>query len=88
MGNQQNDIALNFNCDGVSVSDSKVIVDRFNDYFCNIGQKLASKIPSTSVSYTSFLQGSFRDSFSLFPTTANYEVINITKKLQHNLLIQ
>jgi len=81
-GDQQNDIVLNFNCDGVSVSDPKEIVGRFNDYFSSIGQILASKIPKTTVSYATFLQGSFRDSFSLFPTNA-YEVINITKKLKN-----
>jgi len=74
-GDQQNEIVLNFNCDGVSVSDPKVIVDRFSDYFSSIGQILASKIPKTTVSYAIFLQGSFRDSFSLFPTNA-FEVIN------------
>ena len=79
-GSAQENIALNFNSNGAHTSDPLVIVNKFNEYFSNIGQDLASKISATTDTFTSFLKGSFSNSFSLFPTTAS-EIINVCNNL-------
>ena len=40
---------------GVSISEPKLIAENFNDYFSNIGKKLASKVGKASKSYKDFL---------------------------------
>ena len=44
-----------FFVDGCLVSEPKIIADKFNDYFSNIGSNLAKKIPSASRSFKDFL---------------------------------
>ena len=65
------------------ITDKKEIATRFNDFFINIGNSLASKIPSSNKSAESFLTGKFSKSLFLSPVTNN-EVINILKQLKSN----
>ena len=57
-----------FKVDNREISDPLQIVNRFCEYFSNIGPTLAKGI-STSSSHRSFLQGTFSDSISFFPVT-------------------
>jgi exonuclease III len=73
-------IAFDFMLEGEHLTDPKIIVSKFNDFFTNIGKNLANKIPPTSIQFSSFLDGSFKDTFLLFPTDAS-EVISVAKLL-------
>ena len=64
--------------DGSIVTNPDDIVECFNDFFVNIGNKLASDIPPATSSVKSYLKGSFMDSFVLRPTSPD-EVVQITK---------
>ena len=50
-------------------SDKEEIVNKFNEYFVNIDPILADKIPPSTVGHKSFLEGVYKDSFSLFLTS-------------------
>jgi len=65
----------------VTPSTTQTIVNKFNDFFTNIGPKLASKISPSNVSYKSCLCGSFVNSFFASPTTPE-EIINIVSSLK------
>ena len=67
-----------FEQDGREISDPLAIANKFCDYFSNIGPSLAGKIPTSSVSIKSFLNGEFSDSMFLEPVIEN-EIIYITK---------
>ena len=45
-----------FICDDEEITDPTKVANKFNEYFVNVGPKLASKIPLTSTSYKSFLR--------------------------------
>ena len=64
--------------DGLIVSDPKAIVEHFNDFFVNIGDRLANDIPAALTSFRSYLKGSIVDSFLLHLTNPE-EVITIVK---------
>ena len=68
-GQSHNKIALDFNYKGDAISDPVMIVEKFNEFFTNIGCELASKIPKTQRSFSSYLKGSYNESFVLFSTT-------------------
>ena len=59
--------------DGSFISDPQNIVEYFNDFFVNIGDRLASDIPATLTNFRSYLKGSYVDSFVLHLT--NPEVL-------------
>ena len=52
------------------ITDPKTIADGFNNYFVNIGQTLASKIPDNNVSHRQFLSDIIKPS-SLFLKPTN-----------------
>ena len=58
-------IAQWFNLNNKVASDKEEIVNKFNEYFVNIGPTLADKIPTSTVGHKSFLEGDYKDS-SLF----------------------
>lgn len=50
------------------VTDSKQIVNKFNNYFANVGSDLASKIKvDTNLTFKNYLKGNFMDSMQLSP---------------------
>jgi hypothetical protein len=65
-----------FNIDGNDIVDKKVIVERFNDYFVNIGNRLASAIPSTNINFSQYLKSPNLNSFAYHNTSAA-EIIDI-----------
>ena len=62
-------LLLKFNLNNKVTSDKEEIVNKFNEYFVNIGPTLADKIPPSTVGHKSFLEGDYKDSFSLFQTS-------------------
>ena len=69
-----------FIVNGNLITDKIKIVNKFNDYFLNIGTELASKIPSTSVNIFKFLKRNSENFCSLYFTDAQ-EIKHIVSKL-------
>ena len=67
---------------GVDIVDKNEIVEKFNDYFLNIGSQLAATIPHTSKHYSNYLKANIPSSFCLFPTDAS-EVIRIVSTFKN-----
>src|SRR3989442_1790550 len=69
------------NIDGALTSDSKLMASKLNNYFCNVGADLASKLSSTSSA------ANFRN--YLPPSTSNSFVCqSITPDEVHNLILK
>ena len=45
----------NWRINKTSINDKKIIADKFNDFFINIGWNLAGKIPPSSMNFDSYL---------------------------------
>ena len=63
--NKQNSATESFVDNGKIISDKNAIVQKFNDFFVNIGPTLASKIQSTNTNRSrAYLCGDYPDSFA------------------------
>ena len=71
-----------FTENGVEITDRNVIVDKFNDYFVNIGNFLAKSIPDTDSNILDYLGKSQMGSFYMYPTDPN-EIISIVASLKN-----
>ena len=56
-----------FKKDNERITDKREIVNRFNEYFVNVGANLAKKITATNLSFISYLKGHYMDSMFLTP---------------------
>ena len=56
-----------FKKDNEQITDKREIVNRFNEYFVNVGANLAKKITATNLSFISYLKGHYMDSMFLTP---------------------
>ena len=65
------DLPDNFMKDGNIITDPIEIANNFNEYFVNVGPKLAAKISPNSVNFSSYLPASNQDSIFLDPITEN-----------------
>ena len=65
-----------------SVMGTKNITETFNQYFLNVGAKLAKKIKPSNVNYNTFLPGQFKNSLYFYPTDAS-EVISVCNTLKN-----
>jgi hypothetical protein len=76
--NKQIDNVKEFVKDGSIITDPYAIVEHFNDFFTNIGEKLAKTIPAASTEFSTYLKSteSYKDSFALFSTDAA-EIVGI-----------
>lgn len=63
------------------ITDKEEIVNKFNNYFVNVGPTLAQKIPNTNISPTYFLSGRNSSTFALFLTSPD-EVIRVVNSLE------
>ena len=72
---------LEFNINGLSVNNNQIISDSFNDYFINVGIKLAEEIKDTSnpLEYVDNIQNSI-----FMPHITETEVKNIIQSLKHS----
>jgi hypothetical protein len=80
--NQHNDFANSFIVDGIDILDKNEIVEKFNDYFLNIGSRLAATIPNSSTNFSTYLRSSTLNSFCLFPIDAA-EVVQIVSAFKN-----
>ena len=71
----------NFSKDGITISNDTEIVNQFNQYFSSVGKELAAVIPHSKSHFSSFLTGSYLNSFSLHFTNAN-EILNVVSDFQ------
>ena len=71
-----------FTENGVEITDRNVIVDKFNDYFVNIGNLLANSIPATDSNVLDYLGKSQSRSFYMYPTDPN-EIISIAASMKN-----
>ena len=69
-----------FNIEGEQVRNPKTIVDNFNNFFVSIGNNLASKINRSENDFSTYLDGSYLNSFALLPTDAS-EIIGCSSRL-------
>jgi hypothetical protein len=79
--NRISDVLSSFRVDGVDIVDKKLIVEKFNDYFVNIGNTLASSIPSTPKVFSEYLKSPNPCSLALYPVNAT-EVMSIVSQIQ------
>ena len=72
--------------DNIELVEGKSVADAFNDFFANIGGKLANSIPPATKSPLSYLPPQKPNSFYLLPVTSNEieEVISTLKFLESN----
>ena len=78
---KNSDIFLNV--DGKLVTDQKVVSKLFNDYFVNVADNLAKKIPKPTTKYQDYLKNPNEHSIYLHETTPD-EVEKIIGKLDSN----
>ena len=57
--------------DGNVHTEECAISEIFNDFFVNIGSRIAQKIPQCNTSHTDFLRGDFPSSFFMHPVTTS-----------------
>ena len=70
-----NDIAY-LTVNNIKISDSVGMANALNEYFVNIGGKLASQIVIPSASFSDYLKGDYPNSILYYPTNV-HEVIRI-----------
>ena len=79
---KMSEMSESFKIDGINVTCASTIVEKFNEYFANIGCNLAAKIPNSLTSFKDYLTGqSHPNSFFLYPTS-HYEITNIVKQFK------
>ena len=66
--------------DGSIITNTKEVVEHFNNYFVNIGNKLASVIPPSCSSHSLRSNRGYLNSFVFYPTDAQ-EVVHIVNNL-------
>jgi len=79
--NRNEVLSDSFKINNSDVYDKSIIVEKFNEYFTNIGPSLANNIPDMADNPLSYMKGNYKESFMLFPTTDS-EVINIVKEFK------
>ena len=79
--NKKNNYPNSININGTEIKDPMQIANRFNEYFTNIGPKLASSIPSTASHFSSYISENSETSLFFTPTSEN-EIIKIVNSLE------
>ena len=70
-----------FIINGIKTSNAHEIVSKFNEYFTNIGTSLAARIPTSSRSFSSYMNQTHIDSFALQLSNPS-EVVRIISELK------
>ena len=65
------------------ITDTTVMVDRFNDYFVNVGQNLANKIALESDSHLDYMNIYNNNSMFVLPVTPS-EICDVTATFKFN----
>ena len=69
--------------DDVDIFDPKIISEKFNDFFVNIGNKVEDKIPHPKSSFMTYLKNRVGNSMFITPVD-DIEVFNMLKKIDKN----
>ena len=69
------------NVNGCSVEDTQIIVNKFNEYFCNVGLKLQDSIPRCQKNFFDFMQEPNTGSLFLMPTN-EAELLKLVNSLK------
>lgn len=72
---------LFLNDENEEINDPNLIADGFNDYFVNVGPKLAEKLSHDTDKFYKYLEGNYKDSIFLYDTSPE-EVNRIIDKLE------
>lgn len=78
--NNNTPLVTSFKINNAETTDKSVIVNKFNEYFVNIGPSLANKFSDSTDNFMTYLRGNYKDSFSLFPTSPE-EIINVVQAM-------
>jgi hypothetical protein len=79
---QRENVVGPFIVDGTTITDKKEIVEKLNEYFVNIGEKLSTSIQPSSKHFSEYIKKSYFNSFVLFPTDAA-EIIKIVSEIKN-----
>jgi hypothetical protein len=79
--NQKDTLPDWFRVNNKIITDSQDIANQFNQYFAEVGPKLAEKIPESSVPFTSFL-GEPSDTHFQFSTVSELKIFEVVKQLK------
>lgn len=80
-GKGNSSITDNFLINDVETKDKSLIACKFNEFFTEIGPKLAAKIPDTEISFKTFLKHPSTSSIGIELTTPA-EIVSIAKELR------
>ena len=69
--------------EGSILTNKTDILNSFNSYFCSIGEDISSKIPTTTLNFSSFLKDKLCNSFQCFDVSA-HEVLNVLSDLANS----
>ena len=67
-------------CDGKYFTERKEICDKLNEHFINVGQNLASQLPTTNVTPARFINKPLSNSF-MFRSICTYEVTDLINSI-------
>ena len=73
---------IQMNIDDQMVEDKNIIVEKFNEYFCNIGPNLKKNIPNSQTDFHDYLGERNMQSLFLVPTN-DEELLGIVKALKN-----
>ena len=70
-----------FKCNGSVIEDGKIIANKFNDFFINVGPTLAKNIPSTKKNPTEYITQNIETVFAVSPVS-DHEILKILGDLK------
>ena len=79
---QRENIVNSFIVDGVIITNNAEIVEKLNDYFVEVGSRLAASVPPAMTHFSDYLKKSYVNSLVLYPTDAA-EIVNIVSCLKN-----
>lgn len=79
--NINDDIFLTDN--SATIVDQKIVANKFNDYFINVAQNLASKLGEANTKYQDYLKNPNKSSFFLYETDPG-EILGLIRQLELN----
>ena len=80
--NQKHDSIHELSINGQTVSDKSIMANKFNEYFANIGNDLAKKIPKLSESYSDYINHIQPINSFFSKPTDSVEIIDIVQNLK------
>ena len=79
---QREDIVNSFIVDGVTITNNSEIVEKLNEYFVDVGSRLAASIQPAVTHFSDYFKKSYINSFALYPADP-IEIVNIVSCLKN-----